>query len=222
MVPHSRWAAYATASAATTFGCAASATAEIMYSGPINRHLNAPVGNIAGSFVQLPLDPPLHSLLFQHVRRPGDVYGYAVFTMVGYPTGSVAGFVAGRSSFQYVSKLSFGQTVNSRPFIPGNGGLAFRDTPNAQWLEPGTGFVGFRFDGGADLQYGWARINMDGLPANSFTLVDYAFADPGEQIRAGQTTSTSVPESGGSLGLFALGCAGLLAWRAARRDSAVA
>ncbi len=61
---------------------------------------------------------------------------------------------------------------------------------------------------------------MDGLPANSFTLVDYAFADSGERINAGQTTE-SVPDAGGSLGLLALGCAGLLVWRgAARQDTA--
>ncbi len=125
------------------------------------------------------------------------------------------------SVLQLASKLSFGQTINTRPFVTGYGHLALY--PNAegvgdtaQWLEPGTGFVGFRFNVGSGVQYGWARIDAEGQPGNVFTLIDYAFTDQGERITAGQTGITSVPDSGGSLGLLALGCAGLLAWRARR------
>ena len=51
---------------------------------------------------------------------------------------------------------------------------------------------------------------MDGPRLNSFTLIDYAFTDPGETLVAGQ-----VPEPG-SLGLLALGAVGLFAWRKQR------
>jgi MYXO-CTERM domain-containing protein len=80
--------------------------------------------------------------------------------------------------------------------------------------------VGFKFDGGRGTQYGWARIIMGRFPSRPFTVVDYAWGDPGESIVAGQTSSVksesdTVPQSG-SLGLLALGGAGLLAWRKRR------
>jgi protein with PEP-CTERM/exosortase system signal len=112
--------------------------------------------------------------------------------------------------------LNAGQLINAVGFYAAT--LAFGPGRyDSQWLQPGTGFVGFRFNGGAGQQFGWARITMDGAPENNFTLVDYAFADPGERITAGQTT---VPDSGGSLGLLAIGFAGLLAWRFRRANVA--
>ena len=51
---------------------------------------------------------------------------------------------------------------------------------------------------------------------NDFWLVDYAYADPGEPIRAGQTSSNDMVPNEGSLGGLALGAAGLLAWRKRR------
>ncbi|PYK46170.1 MAG: hypothetical protein DME53_03345, partial [Verrucomicrobia bacterium] len=49
-IPYSRWAAYATAGAASTLACASSAEAEIHYSGLVNH--NFANGSFAG-----PLDP---------------------------------------------------------------------------------------------------------------------------------------------------------------------
>lgn len=53
-------------------------------------------------------------------------------------------------------------------------------------------------------------------------LIDYAYADPGEPIRTGQTSETKdavadLPTEG-SLGALALGAAGVDAWRAVRRS----
>ena len=64
------------------------------------------------------------------------------------------------------------------------------------------------------MEFGWARITMDGTIANTFTLVDYAWGDPGQQIATGQ-----IPEPG-SLALLAIGAAGLLAWRRQRGKTA--
>ena len=93
---------------------------------------------------------------------------------------------------------------------------AYSGFPNSQWVGAGLmGFIGFKFDAGNGTQYGWARVRMDSGPsANTYTLIDYAFADPGENIATGQ-----VPEPG-SLGLLALGGAGLLAWRKRRKKEA--
>jgi hypothetical protein len=70
---------------------------------------------------------------------------------------------------------------------------------------------------------------MRGEKANrAFEVLDYAYADRGEPIRAGQTSSNEmVPEENddivpqeGSLGWLALGAAGLLAWRKRRSRTA--
>ena len=94
------------------------------------------------------------------------------------------------------------------------------------WQDPGGGFVGFRFNNGAGVQYGWVRVRMSNLPDNAFTVVDYAYADPGEPIAVGQKSSNEqVPDQGstdeqapdqGSLGGLALGAIGLIAWRKSR------
>ena len=93
-----------------------------------------------------------------------------------------------------------------------NAGFAYGGGPRGQFLS-GIGFVGFKFNIGAGDQYGWARLMFYGNGANNFTLLDYAWGDVGDSITAGQTAL--VPEPG-SLGLLALGGAGLLAWRKRR------
>lgn len=222
-ITKSRWKAYATAGAASAFGCAVSAEADITYSGLINHHFDAAPGMSSRAFFQL--DRRGHSIILalshQESSPIGGSSGNARFFVDAF-SGAVAGF---RNSRVYASRLSFGQNINARPFVSrsgiGYGILALSYTDSAresygQWLQPGIGFLGFRFNGGAGLQYGWARINMDGQPENSFTLIDYAFGDAGDRITAGQTSVSNVPDSAGSLGLLAIGCAGLLAWRARR------
>jgi hypothetical protein len=65
---------------------------------------------------------------------------------------------------------------------------------------------------------------------NGFKLIDYAYADPGQAIRAGEDgirTSQDGQDVGdeqgpdeGSLGGLALGAVGLLAWRKSRSRTA--
>ncbi len=215
----SRWTSYAAAAATTTLGCAASADANIIYSGPIDRHFS---GNQNALF---PLAAPGTFLVGYH-HNPGDGVSYGASfsvrrTAAPFGQGSIAGLVVpGSFGGQYASKLRFGQNISTRPFVPRGATLASDgpDVPNAQWQEPGTGFLGFRFTGPLGVQFGWARIDFTDSSHHDFTLIDYAFASPGERIKAGQT-SESVPDSGGSLGLLALGCAGLLAWRARRQQA---
>lgn len=83
-------------------------------------------------------------------------------------------------------------------------------------VRSGIGFIGFRFNKGAGMQYGWARLKLPG-PSYFFPrlkMLDYAWGDPGDQVKTGQIsfagdTVGEVPDQG-SLGLPALGGAGLI------------
>ena len=204
-IANSRWSAYVTAGAATALGCAATqeAVATIHYSGPINQFFS-------GNSAYFQLDQPGDSINPSHGSVSAG--GVALFFMYGVVAGSVAGFAAG--AFQYASRLGSGVNLNNFVnWVSGGGTLAYGSGyANSQWETAGTGFVGFRFDNGAGLQFGWARITIDGTPGNTFTLVDFAWADLGDQIAAGQT---AIPEPG-SLALLAIGGAGLVAWRKRR------
>lgn len=95
--------------------------------------------------------------------------------------------------------------------------------------------LGYGTTVGAGMQYGWVRIKWGGCSWNGYVVKDYAWGDPGDQIKTGQTqldedvTQVAPPatkdtdaaplaDSQGSLGLLALGAVGLKAWRKSRRS----
>jgi hypothetical protein len=74
---------------------------------------------------------------------------------------------------------------------------------------------------GPDLKPLWGRSLKTDATArdfnrNAFVVVDYAYADPGEPIRAGEPLTDKQPPDQNSLGWLALGAAGLFAWRKSR------
>ena len=224
-VSHSRWVAYAAAGAATALAGSNSAEAAIHYSGVLREHF-PPDKNKA---VRFPLDQAGDSLFFgRFYTNPGPLgrTNLAFFTCFGIASAAFGGpsATSGDQFYVYPSKLRFGENISAghftRCFIGGSycyaGLLASFGNFRAQWNDPGVGFVGFRFNSGAGIQYGWARVRMVGDPENAFTVLDYAYADPGERIRAGQKSSNEMVTDEGSLGWLALGAAGLLAWRKSR------
>jgi hypothetical protein len=219
-IPTRRWLAYASAGAATALTGASSVEAEIHYSGRVNVAF-PPDQNKS---VALQLEEPGNSIFFAHTINGGSV---DFFGAAGLQSGAFAGSYPG-FEYAYVWRLKNRDRYVSRAHFT-NGGFGFgtsgtmvrgdRSSQNWRWLGAGTDFVGFRFNNGAGLQYGWARVRMDGAASRfSFTVLDYAWADPGEPIKAGQTSSSAVvsPDEG-LLGMLAIGAAGLALWRQRRK-----
>ncbi len=225
IIPNSRWLAYATAGAASTFACAHPQTAEatIHYSGPIHQEFDH----------NLRLRFPLASgakLEFSHV----PAYSYSSFTkFLGSAFVNIGARLGGsingtfRTCFYSfnvasASKLNRGDVMSSRPFVPNGGALATGSSQGCsahhkgQFLQPGDGFIGFKFNAGRGDQYGWAHVRALGLIQNKFELIDYAYGDPGDRIRAGQRAGGHNSMAFESLGGLALGAIGLLAWRRRR------
>ena len=237
-IPQSRWVAYASAGAATALAGVGSAEAAIHYSGVLNAPF--PTGSSAvGSFN---LDNAAILQFVNIATAGGTGGGVALFRIQGAAVSNLfVGTAAG--NFRYPSNLASGANIAAGPFAAFNGNffatLAYGNGyTNSKFLNAGVGYIGFRFNGGSGIEYGWARVNMTGdianerptnsgdrlsslnaphlgrgginAPGNGFTLIDYAWGDVGTAITAGQ-----VPEPS-SLGLLAVGAAGLLVWRKRR------
>jgi hypothetical protein len=226
VIANSRWLAYATAGAASAFTCTSS-EASIHYSGRIAELFFSSCTRSVQS-ARFQLDQPGDSFRLRHT--PGiscavSYGGFGHFGVTGLADAGFAGFYCPNfSQFGFVSKLNRGQLISSRTFLARNSGLfaGLSDTNCPEFEYGDLGFIGFKFNNGSGDQYGWVRIKMGSrYPIdNDFWLVDYAYADPGEPIKAGQTSSNDVVPIEGSLSGLALGAAGLLAWRK-RRSRAV-
>ncbi len=220
-ISRSRWLAYAAAVSATAFGTAA-AEAEIHYSGVVDKKLVNPHGGTSARF-RLSNGAYISLYNVSYGRRG---YNYAGFRIRGSAVSHGFRASVGPPYFGVgASRLHSGELVSQgifRATYPSSTVGNIRSFyGGGNWDAGGRGFIGFKFNTGAGTQYGWARIKIS--PANfvKMIVVDYAWGDPGDTIKTGQTgsetnESTAIPASG-SLGLLALGGAGLMAWRN-RRD----
>jgi MYXO-CTERM domain-containing protein len=228
-IEQKRWAAYATAALASgfTFSLAESAEAEIHYSGLIRQevqefctyHYHYGTLSCTGGYLTLPLGNNGLIKLYNYVT--GSVYGTWWYLHGGSASLAIsAPGAALRSNGFSISRLLPRDLISAGPFGHGRGYLAGR-YGGGQFQAPGQGFVGFKFNTGAGEQYGWVRVRMDGNIGKSFGVVDYAYGDPGEVVKAGQKRSHSSTDLE-SLGGLALGAAGLLAWRRRRANQRAA
>ena len=231
---HVRWTSYAIAAGATAVAGTPTAEAEIHYSGLINFKFDSR-GSETHTF------PLSQGAVLEGFRETAGFYEHsATFAIKGAAVSNalrVYKYSTGGFFHSVVKPLPRGSVVSQGYFNRfGLGFLQYYNCGFPGWQDAGTHAIGFRFNSGHGKQYGWVRIKFAGcgFPAdNKFTVRDYAWGDPGDQIRAGQThlqedetqivppsaKSTGAPLSGsqGSLGLLALGAVGLQAWRRSRR-----
>ena len=190
--------------------------AEIHYSGPVRAVFN--VGSHSTQEGTFDLEGG-ERLVFdfarfgemRDVRPPRFGRGSALFQMWGPVFNdslaeSFRGSQPGGSGYaKYPAKLQAGDLISDGNFVAASGGFGVladsHEHGASQWKGgPDQGFIGFRFDTGSGLQYGWVRVRKQ--DDNSFIVVDYAWGDPGEAVKAGQRQSSPACPEKGSLGWF--------------------
>ncbi len=109
------------------------------------------------------------------------------------------------------------------------GGIVVKNITKGQWKSNATGFAAFRIAAGTSngqnaYDYGWIRLKWTAVANPGFptklTEIDWAYNSTANQaIEAGATSSTPEPSSL-TLGLLAMGAAGVMACRKRRPDDA--
>ena len=200
-----RLTVYAIAAAASA-AMVSSASATIIYSGP----QNISIPSSQSQSIDLDLNGIDDIKLENYVFGNGPYQGVAV----NFNPGQVVGFVSG--FYVYAKNMTVGDIVGPASVGPSfTGVMAYgANEPNAQFQNVTDGLVGFSFPSVANTDFGWVRVDVD--DANStFVIKDWAFDDSGAPIGAG-----IVPEPA-SLGLLALGAAGLACYRGQRKSSII-
>jgi hypothetical protein len=219
-ITNARWTAYAAAATAAGFVGTNSAEATIHYSGLVNQKIG---GRDSATF---PLDPAGGTFVVNHFNFVAgsssfNVGGIASFSIYGTESASVNGgsCTCTGDPQPCASKLTRGDAISVRPFVADGGILAYQayfafgsSVSCGNFLDRGTGLVGFKFNNGAGVQYGWVRLRFQPGDKHMVEVVDYAYGDPGDTVFAGQKSGDSAPRLE-SLGGLAIGAAGLLASR---------
>ena len=152
-IPNSRWLVYATASAATFVAGSQIAEGAIHYSGRVNIKLSGKPDKRA----TFQLDQPGDSIAFQHIYH--FTY-FAGFNVVGIRSAKFLGSEG--IDYHPVFRLRRNQYV-SQGHLTALGSInEFASLVPGYFSDPGIGFIGFKFNGGAGAQYGWARVRMEG------------------------------------------------------------
>ena len=179
VITNSRWVAYATTSAATAIACAASAEAEIHYSGIVDHDFaNGGFAGPMGPGVTLDLNVSTGT----RVGGGGFQFGAA---FIRGPSGSTAGLFAGYgtdlAAYFWLSQLFVGAFLPTQDFgefcrrsssckvcrptgsCSCNVCYGTAEIGGSDFRAAGIGFIGFRFShGGGGTQYGWARVKKGG------------------------------------------------------------
>jgi hypothetical protein len=230
LIKKTRWAGYAAAGAATAMVGQEAAQAGIIHVDPVDVVIGSPIpasGSVT-SFVDFDLNGDgqndvrfkqenLNSLgqanaffdvLSNTIASFGENLIAGKWPYGRYPYNMAPGALLSANSPSYINS-SFPGFIQQYGWMasgaPGTGTYA------SEFQQAGPGYVGLHFESASGTHYAWIRVEMTGDTYNGITVTDWAYNDTdGASILVGQ-----IPEPG-SLGLLALGGAGLLAWRRKR------
>jgi PEP-CTERM motif len=195
-----RRAAYSIAASAAAFAATNQADATVVYSGL----QNISIGTGFSQQIDLNGDSQNDAKFTNYVFGGGPYQGGTV----DFFPGKFVGFTSGNA---YITALTAGSTINSGTLGPSFfGSMAYgASNPNAQFNNVTDKYVGLSFPAGANLFYGWVRVDITNA-TNHFLIKDWAYENvSGTGILAG------VPEPG-TLGLLAAGALGISALRRRR------
>jgi PEP-CTERM motif len=216
-----RRAAYSLAAGAAACAAATEAQAVVVYSGL----QNISIGQFGSQNLNLDGNGYPDILLKNYVFGGGNYQG--AYVNVG--PGKVVGFQNGLS---YVSALTVYDPIDETTVGPTFvGSMAYgAANPSAKFNSVENAFIGLSFPSDGNLFYGWVRVAVNNA-AGTFLIKDWAYNDQTEVasagtqaltdagISAGDTGDGFVPEPG-TLGLLAVGAAGLMGLRRRRNQAA--
>ena len=118
-----------------------------------------------------------------------------------------SGLVKNFALNETIPAASAGVGVSPQLFVARSSGTEY-----GYFLEASGGYIGFRFDpnGESSWNYGWVHVSEVALDHDSYKIDGWAYDDSGASILAGQTEA--IPEPG-ALTLLAAGAAGMLGIR---------
>lgn len=209
------WSSFAMA-AGSAAAFATSASAGIIYSGPVSFSASAPVfGGIDNQTLAVGGDTlhlyarHLFGGLFDDAAVYFGVAGGAAFEntqnqLKAFNTGSVIG--SGNAGHHRLARGRYTSDSSSRS--PGS------------WVDGNPRLAGFYLQGSSGKLNGWIRlvVGFQGAAPTSITALEWAYEDSGASIAAGDTGLSSVPEPGTeSMAMLALGAGAVMALRRRRQ-----
>lgn len=138
------------------------------------------------------------------------------------PIGAVNKLLGTSTNVGILANLASGDPVNAT-VIAANplGGIlitTYGNNSQVQFPDNTPGQFGFKFSSGANTYYGWGTLTVE-PGTNRFTISEaYYNTVAGAAINVGEVPVAAVPEPS-SMALLAIGSAGVIAWRARRRQA---